>query len=123
MTNQPTSEKIIDWALSLKRANNKPDLAKELLELLVEDLQQTQNKILQAGKTKDLKELLHYTHKLHGATCYCGVPRLENAAAMLESQLKIKNNPDLEKFSDALNTEIAAVLTTYQTEFTEKNHE
>lgn len=116
---QPT-EKIIDWSLSLKRANNKPDLAIELLEILIQDLQQTQSKIAKAAKTKNKEQLLHHAHKLHGATCYCGVPRLESAAATLENQLKIKKNPDLEKFTHTLETEITAVLTTYQTDFIDK---
>ena len=121
MNTKPRTEKIIDLELSLKRANNKPDLAEELLGLLIQDLQETQKKILDAWEVKDWPQLLHQAHKLNGATCYCGVPRLQIAAATLENELKIKNSPKIKQLVKNLDAEISALFAAYkQNLFTKK---
>jgi two-component system sensor histidine kinase BarA len=83
MNNKGQTSKTIDWESSLKLANNKPALAKELLTLLVNELPQFRTHINDAYVNKDFKELHRHIHKLHGATCYCGVPKLREIAALL----------------------------------------
>lgn len=99
------SLKTIDWTLSLKLANHREDLAKELLTLLISELPETRNNINNAYQNQDLEMLHHYIHKLHGATCYCGVPRLKEITSLLETKIKHKND-SLENLINSLNYEI-----------------
>lgn len=100
------SLKIIDWDLSLKLANNREDLANELLTLLMTELSQTQTEINQAYQDHDFERLHHYVHKLHGASCYCGVPRLKEVTCLLETDIKNKNNKNIKNLLSNLNHEI-----------------
>jgi len=79
---------IIDWELGTKLANNKREIAEEMLLLLIETLPQEFDDIKQAYDLKNYPLLLQKVHKLHGAVCYCGVPRLKESISILETQLK-----------------------------------
>ncbi|GHG65144.1 histidine kinase [Alishewanella longhuensis] len=79
---------LIDWDLALQRAAGKPELAQEMLLLLIKSLPQSDKQIRQAITDNDQQVLLHALHKLHGACCYTGVPRLKNLLEALETQLK-----------------------------------
>lgn len=79
---------LIDWQLALQRAAGKPELAQEMLLLLIKSLPQSDKQIRQAITDNDQQVLLHALHKLHGACCYTGVPRLKNLLETLETQLK-----------------------------------
>jgi two-component system sensor histidine kinase BarA len=80
---------VIDWKSSLKQAANKPDLAQDMLRMLVESIPDliahTENAI--AG-CLDQETLLHHVHKLHGSCSYCGVPRLKKVCAVIELALR-----------------------------------
>lgn len=79
---------IIDWELSLESANQKEDLAKDMLSMLVDSFDDAKHKILAAFDANSLEELSQQVHKLHGATAYCGVPQLKQLAYDYETQLK-----------------------------------
>ena len=78
----------IDWKLSLKAANQKPDLAKDMLSMLIKSFDDAKQKINDAYQNKDNEELTKQVHKLHGATAYCGVPELKRLASEYETHLK-----------------------------------
>lgn len=78
----------IDWNLSIKLANNNKELAKELLEMFITDLPKASGEIRQALETKQSSQLLYQVHKLHGASCYCGVTQLKEILGKMESSLK-----------------------------------
>jgi two-component system, NarL family, sensor histidine kinase BarA len=80
--------KTFDWSLCLKKCNNNPALAKELFDLFISELPEFYEKILHAEKMKNKKALLDVIHKLHGACCYIGVPRLKDLVADTEQLLK-----------------------------------
>ncbi|MCW5590186.1 MAG: two-component sensor histidine kinase BarA [Legionellales bacterium] len=82
------SNAIIDLTLATKLAGGKPDLAIELLEMLIEKLPEEKATIIETYQTNDFEQLEHYVHKLHGATCYCGVPKLKQATHQFETVLK-----------------------------------
>lgn len=82
---------VIDWNLCVKLANNKISVAHEILLLVTQQLPNDLETIKQAQTKEDYAELLRCVHKLHGALCYCGMPRLKNAVAHLENALKEKN--------------------------------
>ena len=74
--------------LCLSRARNKAALAKEFLQDLLRSLDTTHAAIASALQRGDRAALLHDTHKLHGACCYSGVPRLQQCSRQLEELLK-----------------------------------
>ncbi|MGI5308616.1 two-component sensor histidine kinase BarA [Rheinheimera sp. WS51] len=83
----PTSQ-IIDWELALEQANGKVNLMKDMLLMLINSIDPTQEAIQQAISSQDGPALLHQIHKLHGGCCYTGVPRLKQLAEIIETSLK-----------------------------------
>jgi two-component system sensor histidine kinase BarA len=80
--------KIFDVELALKRSASKKDIAKEMLEGLVNSLPETSDKIQVAINQNKLTEIKQLIHKLNGICCYTGTPNLAKATNQLETQLK-----------------------------------
>ncbi|MBV7316732.1 two-component sensor histidine kinase BarA [Shewanella sp. NIFS-20-20] len=80
--------KVLDWNLCLIQANNKPQLAMEMLSMLLESLPETMAQIDMAHRAQDNAELISIVHKLHGASCYCGVANTQKLCSTIESALK-----------------------------------
>ncbi len=74
--------------LCVSRAHHKSALAKEFLQDLMRSLEQAYAAITAALLRADRDALLSETHKLHGACCYSGVPRLQRCSHQLEGLLK-----------------------------------
>jgi two-component system sensor histidine kinase BarA len=74
----------------IRLAAGKADLAEELFSILIEQLYTDLPRIKSLWEQEDADELLECVHKLHGATRYCGVPELREAANQLETALKNK---------------------------------
>jgi two-component system sensor histidine kinase BarA len=85
--NMPST--IIDWPLALKQAANKPDLAHDLLNMLVASIP-AMNQLVEQALNNELSddELLHHIHKLNGSCSYSGVPRLKQVCATIEHALR-----------------------------------
>lgn len=77
-----------DWALAQQQAANKPELARDLLQMLLDFLPEVQRKIenVLTGQTDD--NIIELVHKLHGSCSYSGVPRLKRICRYLEQQLR-----------------------------------
>ncbi len=86
---------------SIELAAGKEDLAEELFSMLLEQLNTDLPEIRARWRQNDLDGLLDIVHKLHGATRYCGVPELREAANRLETALK-RATPDREYLKDQL---------------------
>lgn len=104
----------IDWQLSLKLAMGKADLAEEMLSMFMAELPKAQALIENAYQTQQWSELQMQVHKLHGATCYCGVPQLKSIVAKFETLLKCNNKTDIHDLYEQTNAEMARILKTYQ---------
>ncbi len=89
--NAPTSLALptLDWQLGLKRSNHNSAAARELLGDFVRLLSPSIEIIKQEWDNRNYPELQAEIHKLHGATCYTGVPKLQSLAEELESALKL----------------------------------
>ncbi|HBN89050.1 two-component sensor histidine kinase BarA [Rheinheimera aquimaris] len=85
--NWPAS-KLVNWPMSLERAGGKCSLMKEMLQMLVSSIPPSRAAIQQAVTSQDVTQLLQQIHKLNGACCYTGVPRLKQLSELLETQLK-----------------------------------
>lgn len=109
-TSNSAYDKAINWQLGEQLAGGKLDLAKELLQMLVEKLPADRETIQAARNHNDQAELEKHVHKLHSATCYCGTPRLKAAAKAVEDAVRAGNS-DINELLDTLDTEIEAVLT------------
>lgn len=114
-----SSSECIDTALGLQLAGNKPDLAKSLLEMFVEELPEVKDSILAVYSHGDTEELYTKVHKLHGGCAYCGVPRLKTAASSLEAALKegAQEPAVIEALLKSLVSEIDQVLVHYEQSF------
>ncbi|WP_217522816.1 two-component sensor histidine kinase BarA [Vibrio metschnikovii] len=86
----PSTSMVIDWSLALKQAAGKEDLAKEMLQLLVNYLPDVIQVVNQAQQDDQyaLDDLLHHIHKLHGSCSYSGTPSLKSICATLEQMLR-----------------------------------
>lgn len=85
------SDKVLDWPLCLKLANQKTDLALDMLMMLLNSLAEDKHAIQHAHDTNNEEMLGQCVHKLHGATRYVGAPALQKAAFFYEDILKKKN--------------------------------
>ena len=99
-------EKTLDWELSLKLANGKVDLAQDMLKMMVDSNHETGRVIHAAYQAQDFDELLQHIHKLHGASCYVGTPRLKSLSNQYETKLKKQQYNLLED----LHTDLIAEL-------------
>ncbi|HEX4869970.1 MAG TPA: response regulator [Moraxellaceae bacterium] len=81
-------EGVVNWQEGLKLAAGKADLARDMLIMLFNSLEEERAKIDAACRDDNLEALLGHVHYLHGATRYCGVPALRNAAQVLETDIK-----------------------------------
>ncbi|WP_083608016.1 response regulator [Teredinibacter haidensis] len=81
-------EALVSIRQSLELAKNKPDLARDMLNMLLDSLPSARadiNTYLSEGNHKELQEVIH---KLHGGCCYCGVPRLKKYSSDLDVKLQ-----------------------------------
>lgn len=104
---------VIDWEQGLKMAGNKPELAQEILALFIKDLPTHIAIIKQLYNDKNFPELKKELHKLHGALCYCGLPRLKTLIAQLETNLKSNIMDSLPSLFDQLQNESNLLLDHY----------
>jgi len=84
---QTSSQPAIDWHHAKILTGGREDLAKEMLQLLVESLPDTIKELHQAFLQEKWDVMHGVAHKLHGACCYVGVPLLKDAAKNLEMVL------------------------------------
>ncbi|PKH19998.1 two-component sensor histidine kinase BarA [Enterobacterales bacterium CwR94] len=82
----------LDWQLALRQAANKPDLARDLLQMLVDFLPEVQSKVEEYQETNNVQALREIIHKLHGSASYSGVPHLKRLCMQLEKQLRQENH-------------------------------
>lgn len=110
----------INWQQCLSLANNNTEIADDLLTLFVSDLPSVRNHLQDLFTQEDYSTLKDQAHRLHGATCYCGVPQLKAAVQALEKHLKTENlkkknidNKEIKVLLEKLLEEIDRVITAF----------
>lgn len=78
----------LDWQLALRQAAGKPDLARDMLQMLIDFLPEVRNKIEEQLVGENSDGLVDLVHKLHGSCGYSGVPRMKNLCQLIEQQLR-----------------------------------
>lgn len=75
----------LDWQLALRQAAMKPDLAREMLQMLLAFMPEVRNKVEEQLVGEQPEGVLDLIHKLHGSCSYSGVPRLKNCVTPLRA--------------------------------------
>ncbi|MGR5153845.1 two-component sensor histidine kinase BarA [Photobacterium swingsii] len=101
-----------DWELALKQAAGKEDLAKDMLQMLLDFMPEVEMLVNEALDGKEI-ELWPSIHKLHGSCAYSGVPRLKALCHTIETQLKANATqddiePELFELIDEMNNVVKA---------------
>jgi two-component system sensor histidine kinase BarA len=78
----------IDWELALNRSNHNPEVAISFMDDFIAQLEGHQAEIRQVAEQNDVQAILASVHKLHGACCYTGVPRLQTMCSAIQETLK-----------------------------------
>jgi len=104
---------VIDWEMAMKLAGNNRHLAEDILALFIKNIPDELAAINQSFQDKNYREMCKQVHKLHGALCYCGLPRLKTLAADLEFRLKSEVLNDLPALVQLLNHEVNELLANY----------
>lgn len=73
------SSKIFDHNLALKRADNRPELMRELLAILLESLVEDMEDLETALSQSDLTSIKELLHKIDGALRYSGTAKLSHS--------------------------------------------
>jgi len=94
-----TTQASFDWKLAVTLSNNNPSIAKELLKMFVQELASSKADLIEAYDQKNFKQLAKLSHKLHGACCYCGVPRLKD----LTKEVEHEEAPSFQKLIDEID--------------------
>ncbi|KHD23549.1 histidine kinase [Vibrio caribbeanicus] len=109
------SNMIIDWQAALKQSANKEDLAKDMLQMLVDSIPEVVDVVDNALEEEsiDTELLIHHVHKLHGSSSYCGVPRLKTVCATIEKALRSGTQiedlePELLELQDEMEKVVAS---------------
>ena len=108
-----TTLPVIDWELGIKLAGNKKELAEEILALFIKNLSPDYSAIHEFYVAENYTELLQRLHRLRGALCYCGLPRLKWITAQLETELKSNSQTHLSALMSQLEGEVQLLLKQY----------
>jgi CheY-like chemotaxis protein/HPt (histidine-containing phosphotransfer) domain-containing protein len=110
---------VFDTHLALKIANQRPQLAIEMLALFMLSLDADQNHLRHAHGDGDLEQFTLQIHRLNGAARFCGIPRIQILLHDMETQLKAHGEKfDFGELSDTaqqLHFELNALRDWYQT--------
>lgn len=97
---------ILDQAAGLKLAGQNARLAEEIFGLFMKELETEIPAFHTLLSSKNYQELQRRVHKLHGACCYTGTPRIKCLLHTLETELKSPIMENLAPILDQLDTEV-----------------
>ena len=95
---EKTSDAIpVNISECLNLAKNDPELAHDMLDMLIHSLDDEKANISSAQNAVDYAQMYDHVHRLHGASCYCGVPRLKEITKKLDSKLRNDEISEIDK--------------------------
>ncbi|MDN7140964.1 response regulator [Pseudomonas sp. JQ170] len=97
--------KVLDPEEGLRLAAGKPDLAADMLAMLLASLEADREAIRAARDAADRNGMIERVHRLNGASRYCGVPQLRAACQRSETLLK-QDDPEALRALDELDRAI-----------------
>lgn len=101
----------VDWELALSRTAHKKGLAKEIFHSLMEALPEEREALHAALADKNFGVLRERVHRLLGACCYTGVPRLEHLLRAMDQRLRRGTHlHEIEQAVQRINEEMERLL-------------
>ncbi|MGB3725095.1 MAG: response regulator [Glaciecola sp.] len=100
----------IDWSLMKKRSNDNKEDAISFFEQFVDGLKTHATEIETGWQQQRSDLIIASIHRLHGACCYTGVPRLQGYCLEAESKIKTESLAQHSKAISAVLMEIEQVL-------------
>lgn len=100
----------IDFKRALEQNYQDKEAAISFLDAFVEQLNTSASEIEEAWRQQRTDKLLEYIHKLHGACCYTGVPRLETYCEQTQHALKTASVEQSSKTISILLLEIEQII-------------
>ena len=88
LTPEFASHPHVDWSMALERSAGKPDLAVQMLSMLIKSIPSTIEQLEMYLDEQNVDEVITIVHKFHGACCYTGVPKIRALAERIEINLK-----------------------------------
>lgn len=77
---------VVDWQDALMRSANKPDLAKQLLLMMQDSVEDELVDLKEAWGNRDREQLAQIAHRILGASRYSGVPQIRQASQNFEDK-------------------------------------
>jgi CheY-like chemotaxis protein len=111
---KPLEKPVIDLILGAELVDSDIRKAQSMLDIFIYFLTGAQAAIKKAYDAKNVPHLIDEVHKLYGAACYCGVPRLIEALYKLETALKSKKYQNIAPLYQALMQEIQRLIDEYE---------
>jgi two-component system sensor histidine kinase BarA len=99
----------LDWQLAMKRTNHVQSITRDLLQDFVKILPQTIEIIKLEWEARNYNALKAEVHRLHGACCYTGVPKLQALVEEVEIALKLDRQLDVAEHLPSLILEAEIV--------------
>jgi two-component system sensor histidine kinase BarA len=93
---------VYDHEQGKQLAGGNEQLAGELFDMLIKELPGHREHIDRAKQSNSLSDLKYTTHKLHGATSYCGVPLLRKLSRQLEDIIDRRETAHLDAAYEAV---------------------
>lgn len=100
----------VDLHLCLTSTGQKPDLAKEMLQGLLDSLPEERKKIADLKQQRDVDAYSMAVHRLHGNACYTGVPVLRQICHSIQDDVKSGHTVQAYARADQLDAEIARLI-------------
>jgi len=101
---------VVSIKLAMEQAAGNEQLAKELFQMLINELPVLLEKLLAAIQSRDHQAIWDHAHKIYGSTAYCGVPALRAVAQQLETNIKAEDMQAVESGTGNLAGEIQRLL-------------
>jgi CheY-like chemotaxis protein len=111
---KPKEKPAIDLILGAELVDSDIRKAQSMLAIFIYLLSDAQHAIQRAYYAKDIQNLIAEVHKLYGAACYCGVPRLIEALYKLETALKSNKYQNIAPLYKDLIDEIQRLMDEYE---------
>lgn len=90
-------DKVVDIQEALSYSRNDKALARDLLVMLIESLQQHEANLHEYYASESWDSLQELVHQIRGGSCYCGVSALHQGAEKLDDALEKKDYDEVKK--------------------------
>ncbi len=99
----------VDYERSLALSAGNESLLKQIFEILQRDIPDQQTQLTNALVTLNHDRLAAIAHKLHGVTCYAGLPRLRRKVLGFQQRLRRDSGILIEQSVHDINEELDAI--------------